>query len=71
MPNFLKLNNHEVIIKVRVCADVRKQWNWMYKEDTTSSTMYTESIMMLCMIDPMERRDLENSDIPGAFLKTD
>ena len=33
--------------------------------------MYTEGLMLSCMIDVMEGREVATSDIPGAFLKTD
>ena len=33
-------------------------------------TVSTEGLMISCMIDTMEVRDVATSDIPGAFLKT-
>ena len=33
--------------------------------------MYTEVIMMTCMIDAVEGLDVVTSDIPGAFIKND
>ena len=67
---FLKLKSDEVTIKGRVCADRRKQKDWLYKEDTSSPTVSTEGLMLLYIIDTMEGQDVATADIPGAFLQT-
>ena len=33
--------------------------------------MATEALMLTCVIDAMERRDVATVDIPGAFVQTD
>ena len=68
---FLKLKSDEVKIKGRGCADGRKHREWISKEDTTSPTVSTGGLMLSCMIDEMEGREVATSDIPGAFLQTD
>ena len=68
---FLKLKSDGVTIKGRLCADGRKHWDWLYKEDTLSPTVSTEGLMLSCMIDAMEGREVATADIPGAFLQTD
>ena len=68
---FLKLKIYEVTIKGRVCADGRKQRDWISKEDTYSPTVSTEGLMLSCMINAMEFREVATADIPGAFLQTD
>ena len=67
---FLKLKIDEVTIKGRVCADGRKQRDWLSKEDTSSPTVSTEGLMLSCMIDAMKGREVATVDIPGAFLQT-
>ncbi|VEU38525.1 unnamed protein product [Pseudo-nitzschia multistriata] len=57
-------------IKGRGCADGRKQRNWMSKEDTTSPTVSIQALMLSCMMDAYEGRDVATADIPGAFLQT-
>ena len=57
-------------IKGRGCADGRKQKNWMSKDDTASPTVSTAALILSCMIDAYERRDVATTDIPGAFLQT-
>ena len=57
-------------IKGRGCADGRKQRNWMSKDDTASPTVSTAALMLSCLIDAYERRDVATTDIPGAFLQT-
>ena len=58
-------------IKGLGCADGRKQRGWMDKEDTSSPTVSTQALMISCMIDAKENRDVATADIPGAFLQTD
>ena len=68
---FLKIKSDEVAIKGRGCADGRKQWDWLSKEDMSLPTMSTKGLMLLCIIDTMEDREVATADIPGAFLKND
>ena len=68
---FLKHNNDEVMIKVLGYADVRNQKDWLFKEDTVLSTVFTEGLMMLWTIADMEVWYVSTVDIPKPFLKTD
>ena len=68
---FLKLKRDEVTIKGRGCADRRKHQDWISKEDTSSPTVFTEGLILSCMIDVMEAREVATTDIPGAFLQND
>ena len=68
---FPKLKSYEVTTKGRGCADGRKHRDWLSKEDTSSPTVPTEGLMLSCMIDEMEGRDIATADISGAFLQTD
>ena len=43
----------------------------MNKEDVSSLTMATESLLLTCLIDTMEHRDVATIDIPGAFMQSD
>ena len=65
----LKLNNDEVKIKVRGCADVRTQRNWLSKEDTSLPTVSIDGLMISYIIESMEGQDVATSDIPGASLQ--
>jgi hypothetical protein len=58
-------------IKGRGCADRRKQWEYLTKEETSSLTVAIESVMLSCTIDAHEGRDGARADIPGAFMQTD
>ena len=58
-------------IKGRGCAGGRKQKGWMDKKDTSSPKVSTQALMLSCMIDAKENRDVATADIPGAFLQTD
>jgi hypothetical protein len=57
-------------IKARGCADGRKQREYTSKE-TSSPTVAIEALMLSCIIDAKEGRDVATADIPGAFMQTD
>jgi hypothetical protein len=43
----------------------------MTKEESSSPTVAIESLMLSCIIDAKEHRDVATVDIPGAFMHTD
>ena len=55
-------------IKARACADGRPQRKIYKKEDASSPTVKTESVILSAVQDAMENRDVAVADIPGAFL---
>ena len=58
-------------IKGRGCADGRKQRLWKSKDETTSPTISTEALFLMCLIIAKERRHVVTVDIPGAFMQSD
>jgi hypothetical protein len=58
-------------IKGRGCADGRKQRLYKTKEETSSPTVRTESLLLSCLIDAKERRNVIMCDVPGAFMQVD
>ena len=58
-------------IKGRGCADGRKQREYINKEDASSPTVSIEAVMISCVIDALEKRDIATVDIPGAFMQAD
>jgi hypothetical protein len=56
-------------IKGRGCADGRKQRAYIPKAEASSPTATLMAIMLTCMIDAYEKRDVATVDIPGAFLQ--
>ena len=58
-------------IKGRGCADGRKQRLYKTKAETSSPTVRTESLLLSCVIDVKERRQVITADIPGAFMQVD
>jgi hypothetical protein len=58
-------------IKGRGCADGRSQRAHMTKEETSSPTVATEALMLTCVIDATENRDVATCDTPGAFMQSD
>jgi Reverse transcriptase (RNA-dependent DNA polymerase)/Zinc knuckle len=58
-------------IKGRGCADGRKQREYTSKEEASSPTVANESVLLSCVIDAREDRDVAIIDIPGAFMHSD
>jgi hypothetical protein len=58
-------------IEGRGCADGRSQREYMSKEETSSPTVATEALILTCVIDAMEGRDVATCVIPGPFMQSD
>jgi hypothetical protein len=58
-------------IKGRGCADGGPQRDYMSKEETSSPTVATEALILSCIVDAAEGRDVATCDIPGAFMQSD
>jgi hypothetical protein len=57
------------IIKDQGCAHGRKQREYTTKEDASAPTVAIESVLLSCVIDAKEGRDVATVDIPGAFMQ--
>ena len=57
-------------IKGRTVAGGNKQRDFISKEEASSPTVATESVLLTCIIDAEERRDVAVVDIPNAFIQT-
>jgi hypothetical protein len=57
-------------IKGRTVAGGNKQLDYTSKEDASSPTVTTESVLLSCIIDAEEERDVAVIDIPNAFIQT-
>ena len=57
-------------IKGRTVAGGNKQRDYISKEDASSPTVATESVLLSCIIDAEEGRDVAVVDIPNAFVQT-
>jgi hypothetical protein len=57
-------------IKGRTVAGGNKQRDYISKEDASSPTVATESVLLSCIIDAEEGRDVAVIDIPNAFIQT-
>jgi hypothetical protein len=67
---FLKKKRNGTI-KGRGCMDRRKQRAYTSKEDTSTPTVAIELVMLSCIIDAKEGRDVATVNIPGAFMQED
>lgn len=59
------------IVKGRGCTNGKKQRAYIEKEDTSSPTVAIEAVLLSCIIDAEENRDVATVDIPGAFMQAD
>ena len=57
-------------IKGRTVAGGNKQRDYISKEDASSPTVATESVLLTCIIDAEEESDVAVIDIPNAFVRT-
>ena len=57
-------------IKGRSVAGGNKQHDYISNEDASSPTVSTEAVLLSCIIDAEEERDLDLIDIPNAFIQT-
>ena len=57
-------------IKGHTVAGGNKQHDYISKEDASSPTVSTESVLLICIIDALEGRDVAVVDIPNAFIQT-
>ena len=57
-------------LKVRTCADGRKQREKCTKEKTASPTVALEQVCLTSVIDATEERDAETLNLPNAFMQT-
>jgi hypothetical protein len=64
------LESREGNIKGRTVVGGNKQRYYISKEDASSPTVATESVLLLCIIDAKEERDVAVVDIPNAFVQT-
>ena len=57
-------------VKAREVAGGNKQRDFVSKEDASSPTAATESVLLSCAVDAKERRHTAVVDIPNAFIQT-
>jgi hypothetical protein len=57
-------------LKGRTVAGGNKQRDYISKEDASSPTVATEAVLLSCIIDAKEGRDVAVIDIPNAFIQT-
>jgi hypothetical protein len=57
-------------LKGRTMAGGNKQQDYISKEDASLPTVATEAILLSCIIDAKEGRNVAGIDIPNAFIQT-
>ena len=66
---FLKLKRDQNI-KGRAVAVGNKQRDFISKEEASSPTVFIKAVLLSCVIDAQEHRDVATIDIPNAFIQT-
>ena len=57
-------------IKARMCANGSTQREYIPREDASSPTAATESVLITGVIEAKQHRDVMTNDIPNAFVQT-
>jgi hypothetical protein len=65
---FLK-EKRDSSLKGRTVAGGNKQRDYISKEHASSPTVATEAVLLSCIIDAKEGRDVAVIDIPNAFIQ--
>jgi hypothetical protein len=58
------------VLKARQVAGGNKQWGYIMKEDARSPTVSSEAVILTCIVDANENREVAIVDIPNAFIQT-
>ena len=58
-------------VKARVCANGSTQRSYIHKDDASSPTAATESILITGVIEAKQKRDVMILNIPNAFVQTE
>jgi hypothetical protein len=58
------------LIKAQTVIGGNKQQDYITKEDVSSPTVTAEAVMLTCVIDAQENRDIVVVDISNAFVQT-
>lgn len=61
---------HNGEFKGRACANSKKQWLYIKKEDAAAPTVGLESLTLTLLIDTHEERDVATADVVGTYLKS-
>ena len=57
-------------VKGRTVAGGNKQRDYIDKEESSSPTVATESVILTSMVDAIEEREIMVIDVPNAFIQT-
>ncbi len=57
------------ILKARQVAGGNKQQGYIMKKDASSPTVFSEAVLLMCVVDANMNSDVAIVDIPNAFLK--
>ena len=59
------------ILKARTCANGSIKRNYIAKDDASSPTVSTDSVLITKAIEARQKRDIPTADVPNAFVQTE
>ena len=68
--SLLKRRETDGKINARKVVGGNKQRDYITKEDVSSPTVAAEAVMLTCVIDAVEGRDVTIINVPNAFVQT-
>ena len=57
------------ILTAPTCANGSIQRNYIAKDDASSTTVSTDSVLLTSMIEARQKRDILTADVPNAFVQ--
>ncbi len=69
-PHIFVIQKRDGLIKAQKVFSGNKQCNYITKEDVSSPTVEAKAVMLTCVIDVQEDRDIAVVDMPNAFVQT-
>ncbi len=67
---FVEVKRGDGTIKAQKVIGGNNQHDYITKDDVTSSTVTAEAVMLTCVINTQENRDVAVVDIPNTFVQT-
>jgi hypothetical protein len=69
-PHIFVKQKRNGLIKAQKVIGGNKKCDYITKEDVSSPTVTAEAVMLTCVIDVQDDRDIAVVDIPNAFVQT-
>ncbi len=68
--HFFVERKQDGVLKAWQVAGGNNQQGYITKEDASSPTVSSEAVLLMCVVDANENREVAIVDIPNAFIQT-